>query len=162
MFTFPASAIHAVEETGSRLVVTCPPFYVAAAFSFALTVFAILAVWVAAGRDLGRKGMLILISTDLPFLIISAGLATTGAEAVLDTRAGQLLVRTRVFGFGSRRTAALSSVEGAVLQSGRGSQRLAFQLKDGSTIPLGFFTNQAGHSQTVSAINQFLRRRAQP
>jgi len=158
MFAFPSSALQAVEESGSRLVVICPPFYIAAAFSFVLTIAAFVMIWIAAGRDLGQKGLLILLASETPFLLVSAGLATTGAVAVVDTQSGLLEVRSRVFGIGRRQSFPLSSVERADVQSGRGSQRLVFQLKDGSIVPLGFFTNQAGHGQAASAINHFLRK----
>jgi hypothetical protein len=153
---FPSSAIRAIEQSGS-LVVVCPPFYVAAAFSFGLAAVMFLTTWIVAGRDLGALGTLILFASQLPFLLISAGLATTGASAILDSQAGLLHVRSRVFGIAIRQNSLpLSSVEAACIQTGKGTQRLAFQLKDGSSVPLGFFTNQPGRAAAAQVINRFL------
>lgn len=139
-------------------MVVCPAFYAAAIFSLAIAAVMMLVTWLAAGRDLGRQGMLILLASDLPFLLVSAGLATTGAGAVLDHRTGMLEVRSRVFGFPSgQATVPLSSVEEASIQTGKQTHRLVFRLKNGSRIPLGFFTNQPGHVAAARAINDFLQ-----
>lgn len=158
---FPASAIRAFEQSGTKLVVVCPPFYGAAAFSFVLAVVMFAATWFAAGRDLGRTGTLVLLASNVPFLLISAGLATTGAAAIVDSRAGLVHVRTRIFGIPTQQVSLpLSSVAAAAVQTGRRTHRLVFQVRDGAPVPLGFFTNQPGHYDAADAINRFLRSRA--
>ena len=158
---FPSSGIRAIELSASKLIVICPPFYGAAAFSFGIMIIMFLTLWFAAGRDLGLTGNLILVAVNLPFVVVTLGLALTDAGAVLDGQAGILHVRNRIFGFATQqKSIPFSCVDVADIQTSRASLRLAFRLKDGSTVPLGFFTNQAGHRAAVESINAFLRRSA--
>lgn len=117
------------------------------------------ATWFTFGRDLGKQGVLILLASNLPFFLVSGVLATTNAWAVLDSQADVLEVSSRVAAIPYQRSRVpLSDVVRAVVETSKGSRRVAFKLKNGSNVPVGFFTNQPGHNVAAAAIDRFLSR----
>ncbi len=145
----PPSSIRVVQQAGSKLTIVCPPFYIAAAIGFAVVFGAVVIVYMTTGE--------ILITTLLPVFLVSLGLATTSATAVLDRSAGTLQVRRRIFAvFVQDKTVPLSTVKGVHIETGKGTRRLEFTTRSGPSLPVGFLTSQSGVRQAAEAVNNFI------
>lgn len=153
----PSSSIRVLEQAGWKLEVVCPPFYLAAVASFVMAIIGATAMFFILGGDRNKWTSLILLGSQLPFLLISFGLATTGARAVLDGSTGTVTIHRRIFAIPApERTFPITSVKLVFIEAGKGTGRLVFVLKDGSAVPVGFLTNQPGNRGAVDAINKFL------
>ena len=145
----PSSSIRTIQEADARLVVVCPPFYLAAAISFAVVFVAVLIAFLATGE--------IPLTILIPVFVVSLGLATTSAVAVLDRSAGTLQVRRKIFAlFVQEKTVPLSTVRRVQIETGKGTRRLEFTTSGGLSVPVGFLTSQSGVREAAEAINNFL------
>lgn len=142
-------SIHIQERTASRLVVVCPPFYLAALASF-LVVF-------IAGAVVYAFTHKIALTVLLPVCVVCLGLATSGGSAVIDRSTGTLQVRRTIFAiFVREKIVPLSEVKGVVIETGKGTGRLTFAMRDRSYLPVGFLTSQSGLRQTAEDVDSFL------
>ena len=150
-----SSAIQVRQFGTQRLEIICPPYLAVAWIGLVVVVISVVVTLLMSRRAIV---LIMLTSSLLPVLIFTLVLGTTWAKAVFDRGTGTVRVERRTLGisFGVREF-PLSTVQTANLVYGKQTVRVTLFLKDGSTVPVGFLTNQGGQSAATKAINQFLQ-----
>jgi hypothetical protein len=151
---FSSSAIHVIEQTGDRLVVTDPPYYTLGWCLVGLAlVTLVFRYFVSASSTHLWPGFLLAV----PFLLAGVGLLTSDTTFTFSRSAGTVVIDKRTFGIVRPvREVPLRNIQSARVETGRNSRRLVLVLESGGTIPMGTLTSQQGQFQAANAINRIL------
>ena len=152
LIMFPSSAVQVIEQTGDRLVVVNPPYYVVGWCLILLALIMIGFRCFVSGANLW-PGLFIAA----PFLIAGLGMLTSSTTFSF-SRSGVVTVDRRTFGISrSTKQLRLQDIRSATVETGRNSRRLILVLTSGSVIPMGSLTSQQGNYKAASSINNFLK-----
>jgi hypothetical protein len=152
-----------VMRTPDTLTITCPPNYIVAVVAGCVTLSIVALGLIIFGMTASRQLRVVTILLQVPFLLMTLLLATLHARVILNRMSATVRIETLGFGFSLRnKTFDLKSVQRMTYESYRGSRRLAFEMTDGSRLPVGFFGSLDGYQRATDATNDFLKHAADP